>query len=128
MPERFFSVVCGEIERRSPIVACRSVSLATPRSRLRRSISPQITGKKPLAPRVPLRVLKPKMTAARVVAAPFMGLKGHRSEKKNDRSPSCEMTKTVTILLHKELLFLNFFYVKTVMPLAFHLLFQNWYL
>ena len=58
------------------------------------------------------------MTAARVVAVPFKGLKGHRSE---------EMTQTITILLHKELLFLKF-YVKTVMPLALSLLFQNWYL
>ena len=48
---------------------------------------------------VPLRVTKLKMTAASHLAVPFRGLKVHRSEK---------MTKTVTILLHKELLFLNY--------------------
>ena len=58
------------------------------------------------------------MTTSRVVAVSFKGLKGHQFE---------EMTKTITILLHEELLFLKF-YVKTVMPLALSLLFQNWYL
>ena len=58
------------------------------------------------------------MTAASVLPVPLRGLKVHQSEK---------MTKTVTtcILLHKEVLFLNF-YVKTIMPfMAFNLLFQN---
>ena len=45
---------------------------------------------------VPLRVLKPEMTAAKVVEVPFSGLKGYRSQK---------MTETVTILLHKNFYF-----------------------
>ena len=42
------------------------------------------------------------MTAARVVAVPFRGLKGHRLRK---------MTKTVIILLHIQRTFISYFFL-----------------